>query len=154
MKQTLLLLCFSVIALPSSAIEIGDNCEKIKTMPEGLICWQDSTFDCDKQLLQRNLSLLCTDAEFRREDKKLNTTYQRILKLFDSDGDGTFFSDPPRRKQELIESQRAWVSFRIADCRSEGHLNGGDWDDVFIVGCEIQATKQRIRILSKRFLKN
>lgn len=154
MKPVLVLLIFSLTTCTSLAVEPGDKCEKIKVMPEGMVCWEDSAYDCNSGNLRRIESLLCSDAEFRREDKKLNATYQRILKSLDGAGDGTVYSDPAQRKKELIEAQRAWVSFRVADCKSEGNSNGSAWNDVFIVGCETQATKERVRILNKRFLNN
>ena len=151
MKQISLLLSFFLLTSSAHALEPGDKCDKIKVMPEGLVCWEDTTYDCNGNL-RRIESLLCADAEFHREDKQLNATYRTILKSLEGPGDGTVHSDPAQRKKELIEAQKAWVSFRIADCKSQGNLNGSDWNDVFIVSCETQATKERIRVLKKRFL--
>jgi len=116
-----------------------------------MICWEGTVYECDNGNLRRIESALCSDQELKREDKKLNAAYQRILKELGKPGDETAIYDRTRQKKELTEAQRAWVRFRTTDCALEGTLTQGSWADVFTVDCETRMTKERTKILEERF---
>lgn len=152
MKLVFVLLGLVSFATGVLALEPGDECDQIKVMPKGMICWENTAHDCKNGNLRRIESLMCAVDEFRQEDKVLNATYRKALKSLDVPSDGTIYSDPPARKKELIESQRAWVSFRVTDCLAKGYLNGSDWNDVFVTACETKLTKERTKVLIERYL--
>lgn len=153
MKRTLSFLALFISFGEALALEPGDQCDHDKVMPRNLICWENSAVDCTLGNLRRIESLMCASEDFRREDKILNVTYQKALKSLSGPGAGSIRSNPERRKKELIDAQRAWVAYRSTDCTSEGNMNGGDWNDNFIVACETKATIDRTRVLIERFLK-
>ena len=74
----------------------------------------------------------CISAEHERQDARLNENYKRLISKLS-----------PKRKEQLLEAQRAWVKFRDANCRfyydpegcSAAHLAGTD--------CMLQATADR-----------
>jgi uncharacterized protein YecT (DUF1311 family) len=74
----------------------------------------------------------CISAEHERQDARLNENYKRLMSKLS-----------PKRKEQLLEAQRAWVKFRDANCRfyydpecgSAAHLAGTD--------CMLQATADR-----------
>ena len=48
----------------------------------------------------------CISAEHERQDARLNENYKRLISKLS-----------PKRKEQLLEAQRAWVKFRDANCR-------------------------------------
>lgn len=72
-----------------------------------------NAIDCDKVIATIDINQ-CAHNELQKVEKQLNETYQRVLKgLPTSDGPGTDSINP---KHSLVVAQRAWVSFREADC--------------------------------------
>ena len=53
----------------------------------------------------------------------------------------------------LVEAQRAWVRFKLADCQDDaGHeTTVANWLDVFVAKCEAELTKQRLQTLERRY---
>ena len=137
-----------LLAIPATAfaIEPGDSCPKSGKLPPRMICSHESVvINCAETQQRRIESLLCVDDEYKNADKRLNALYQGILKNMKTS------EDSPLKKQ-LIEGQRAWVRFKEADCEIEGEFaKPGMWGDVFVVGCQLEHTKQRIKVLEGRF---
>jgi uncharacterized protein YecT (DUF1311 family) len=108
-----------------------------------MLCFDDLVLDCkDSNGRGRNESLLCADADRQVVDKRLNQTYQRILSRLAG-----------KNKASLIEAQRAWVRFKLADCEDEAGYEEtvANWRDVSVVSCETEHTKQRLQTLERRY---
>jgi uncharacterized protein YecT (DUF1311 family) len=134
-----------VVLLPSVALalESGDTCTNATKLPPRMLCFNDLVLDCkDPNGRGRNEDLLCADADRQVVDKKLNQTYQRILGRLAG-----------KNKASLIDAQRAWVRFKLADCEDDaGHEETvANWRDVFVVRCEAELTKQRLLTLERRY---
>ena len=74
----------------------------------------------------------CISAEFTRQDARLNENYKRLMSKLSG-----------KRREGLLEAQRAWIKFRDANCNfyydpeggSAAHLAGSD--------CNLNATADR-----------
>ena len=75
----------------------------------------------------------CAGIEYRNADKKLNQVYQQLMPKLST-----------TRKQKLILAQRAWISFRDANCEFErSQFEGGTMASGTQAGCLAQLTKTR-----------
>ena len=139
-RTFLLLMLLPSLAL---AVEGGDSCTNTTKLPPHMLCFNDLVLDCnDPDGRGRNEDLMCADANLRAVDIGLNHTYQRILgRLTGKD------------RTSLVEAQRAWVRFKLADCQDDaGHeMTTANWRDVFVVRCEVELTKQRLQTLEQRY---
>lgn len=78
---------------------------------------------------------ICASYRFHVADARLNRLYEQALvsaRAAGSDG-------------SLIESQRAWFTYREATCAYEGKLNagGGSAEGLYVLACDEQLTKAR-----------
>jgi len=74
----------------------------------------------------------CISAEHERQDARLNDNYKRLMSKLS-----------PKRKEELLEAQRAWVKFRDANCRFYYDPQGGSAAHLAGTDCMLQATADR-----------
>jgi uncharacterized protein YecT (DUF1311 family) len=74
----------------------------------------------------------CISAETKRQDARLNENYKRLLSKLSAN-----------RKKTLTEAQRAWISFRDANCRFYYDLDGGSLARVSASECTLNATADR-----------
>ncbi len=117
------------------------------------LAWADETAagDCAEALSTVELNR-CAAAEFEKADAELNATYQKALTAIPG-----FASDPPWDAKSwetaLRASQRAWVSFRDAEC--DGHVamfwTNGTGATGDILGCKTEKTEQRTKELKDRY---
>ncbi|MFM0739266.1 lysozyme inhibitor LprI family protein [Paraburkholderia xenovorans] len=74
----------------------------------GCLWWcgsvQAATIDCKNASDQASLNQ-CADLDYQAADKKLNDTYGKLLKKVS-----------PQGKQRLQKAERAWVTYRDAQC--------------------------------------
>jgi uncharacterized protein YecT (DUF1311 family) len=56
----------------------------------------------------------CVDVETKRQDEKLNQSYQKLLA-----------SVKPARKTQLVDAQRAWLKYRELNCAFYDDGSGG-----------------------------
>jgi uncharacterized protein YecT (DUF1311 family) len=139
-RSLLVALLLPTLAL---AVESGDSCTNATKLPPHMHCFNDLVLDCkDPNGRGRNEDLLCANSDRQSVDKKLNQTYQRILSRVAGE-----------RKASLIEAQRAWVRFKLADCQDDAgyEATAANWRDVFVVKCEAELTKQRLQTLEQRY---
>jgi uncharacterized protein YecT (DUF1311 family) len=81
----------------------------------------------------------CESDEYDRLDKVLNTTYRGLLPKLEAD-----------RRTLLQDSERAWVSFRDAQCFYEKSRDeGGTLETAAYYSCLRQMTADRIKELLK-----
>ena len=97
----------------------------------------DETTMCMNQRLSR---------EFEAADKKLNLSYQKLMKqLAGPKGDDT---DYPAVRASLIDAQRNWLAFRDSDCKGQYTLNvAGTLRDAVYLTCKIDRTNVRTKQL-------
>jgi uncharacterized protein YecT (DUF1311 family) len=74
----------------------------------------------------------CIGAETKRQDARLNDNYKRLLSKLSAN-----------RKKALTEAQRAWISFRDANCRFYYDPDGGSLARVSASECTLNATADR-----------
>lgn len=77
----------------------------------------------------------CADVIFRRADTELNATYRQITARLAQDG---------AARRALVEAQRAWITFRDAECAFTTIDNeGGSIRPMLRLGCATDLTRRR-----------
>jgi uncharacterized protein YecT (DUF1311 family) len=124
--------------------------ETMKIVLLGLACFLGTSVaaENDKQLSQEYLTCLekangvtfamidCIVAETSRQDTKLNENYKSLTSKIS-----------PKRKQSLLDAQRAWITFRDANCKFYGDPEGGTSARLSANECVINATADRAKEL-------
>lgn len=86
----------------------------------------------------------CAGQAFKAADKELNALYQQVTGRL---------KDNPERKKLLVNAQRAWISFRDAECKfSASGVAGGSVYPLIYSVCLTGMTKTRVEAL-KHYLK-
>lgn len=102
-----------------------------------------ATVDCANANDQATMNQ-CAGQAFKAADKELNTLYQQITGRL---------KDNPEGKKLLVNAQRAWVSFRDAECKfSASGVAGGSVYPLVYSSCLTAVTKARVETL-KQYLK-
>lgn len=85
---------------------------------------------------------ICAAQETRAADAELNVAYQHALSELDG-------SDNLRAaRASLVESERAWIKFRDADCAVEADIfKGGSMNGAMVEACKKSLTEQRTKEL-------
>jgi uncharacterized protein YecT (DUF1311 family) len=78
----------------------------------------------------------CIVAETSRQDTKLNENYKSLTSKIS-----------PKRKQSLLHAQRAWITFRDANCKFYGDPEGGTSARLSANECVLNATADRAKEL-------
>jgi uncharacterized protein YecT (DUF1311 family) len=124
--------------------------ETMKIVLLGLACFLGTSVaaENDKQLSQEYLTCLekangvtfamidCIVAETSRQDTKLNENYKSLTSKIS-----------PKRKQSLLHAQRAWTTFRDANCKFYGDPEGGTSARLSANECVLNATADRAKEL-------
>ena len=74
----------------------------------------------------------CMSAEFTRQDARLNENYKRLMSKLSA-----------KRKEGLLEAQRAWIKFRDTNCSFYFDPDGGSAAHLFGSDCMLNATANR-----------
>jgi uncharacterized protein YecT (DUF1311 family) len=74
----------------------------------------------------------CITAETGRQDATLNNNYRLLMSKLSSD-----------RKKALLEAERAWITFRDANCQFYADPQGGTSARLSANECVLNATTQR-----------
>jgi uncharacterized protein YecT (DUF1311 family) len=80
----------------------------------------------------------CISAEFTRQDARLNENYKRLMSKLSA-----------KRKEGLLEAQRAWIKFRDTNCSFYYDPEGGSAAHLVSNGCILNATADRATELKK-----
>ena len=80
--------------------------------------------------------LNCIGAETQRQDKKLNTMYQNVMKLLSNEN-----------KERLKKAQQAWIKYRDANCSFYADPDGGTLASITGSSCVMDMTTQRAKEL-------
>ena len=87
----------------------------------------------------------CAGLDFEKADKELNALWPKMkadAEASDKDTGKTEYADA------LLASQRAWITFRDAECTWQGfEMHGGSGEPMLVNGCMARLTKQRIKQL-------
>ncbi len=83
----------------------------------------------------------CADAEYRREDARLNGQYGKIAARLADDAEG---------KARLKAAERAWIAFRDAECAfSTAAASDGSAYPMLLSQCRAELTRTRADQLGK-----
>ena len=87
----------------------------------------------------------CADREFKKHDAELNKVYNQLLRQADNEAEPGY-GPPPR--EALLQAQRAWLTFRDANCHWKATtFYGGSQQAVIRVSCLALATRDRVEEL-------
>jgi uncharacterized protein YecT (DUF1311 family) len=105
------------------------------------------TVSCDKAVSTVELNQ-CTDLMFRAADDKLNAAFKKTL-AFVAASQAPKPYDRASWEKALRESQRAWLSFRDADCKGLIPMSwsGGTGTTAAVLECMIAKTDARTKEL-------
>lgn len=79
----------------------------------------------------------CDNAELRRQDKRLNGAYQRLMS-----------SASETQRSALRDAQRGWLAYRSSNCRLIYQFGqGGTLDSISASSCELETLSQRVKFL-------
>jgi uncharacterized protein YecT (DUF1311 family) len=107
-------------------------------------CYQGNTFEINQ----------CLGNRLEARDKALNAAYSALLKRLDASdqADGV---DYQAVKRQLVDAQRAWISFIKNDCSARYELYaGGTIRGAVYAGCMIAHTERRTNDLRRWMFAN
>jgi len=103
--------------------------------------------DCDTDAPQQELNMCLADA-FAAADAELNRAWKpaySAMQRRDHEGGSL---PTPSYAQALLVSQRAWLTYRDAQCLSESQqMWGGSGESMLLLGCKLRLTRERITYL-------
>jgi uncharacterized protein YecT (DUF1311 family) len=95
--------------------------------------------DCDRKDETQSGMTICASADFAASDRQLNATYGEIMKRLADDQAG---------RKRLQAAQRAWVSFRDAECEFQTAMTiGGSIHPMLVAQCRTELTDGRTKQL-------
>jgi uncharacterized protein YecT (DUF1311 family) len=104
--------------------------------------------DCDNAETQSDMTS-CAQARYDDADKALNAQYKKTcaaMVALDDDLDG----DMKGAEQALLKAQRAWISYRDAQCENYGfQARGGTMEPMLVAGCLADLTDLRTKELKE-----
>jgi uncharacterized protein YecT (DUF1311 family) len=91
----------------------------------------------------------CAEIQYRKTADELKEVYGRVLERASS----ADIQSPPSKDQKswtaaVTESQRAWETYRDAECRGVVGRGGGSGRSVWVLGCLSEKAGQRTRELN------
>ena len=101
--------------------------------------------DCKDPQTQTDMNM-CSGRAFRAADLAMNERWDAVArKMKDLDKDlGPSTDGRPGYFATLLESQRAWLKFRDAQCTIQGYYaRGGTMEPLLVNSCAEDLTKQR-----------
>jgi uncharacterized protein YecT (DUF1311 family) len=113
-----------------------------------LLAAQDAPVDCAKAMTQRDLSE-CADLRFQEADREMNAQWRvtlAALRKADKEIAGDGYGPPSA--QRLLDAQRAWLTYRDAQCLVEGeYARGGSMRPMLESQCKATLTGERTETL-------
>lgn len=98
--------------------------------------------DCDSPTTQADMNA-CAAIEYEAADKDLNAAYQQVRKKM-SAWDKAADDDSKGAVDALVAAQRAWVSFRDANCEAAGfQARGGTMEPMLVSSCLADMSTKR-----------
>lgn len=103
---------------------------------------QEEEPNCAEPVTQRDLNA-CADIEYDKADKDLNAAYKQLRTKM-SDWDKSADEESKGAVDALVAAQRAWVSFRDANCEVAGfQARGGTMESMLISSCLADMSTKR-----------
>ncbi len=112
----------------------------------------DQPLNCANPITQADMNQ-CTAREFQRADDEMNRVWAEARAAMQrSDRETAEYRDPsdtrPGYYAALLESQRAWLRYRDAQCLIEGYAaRGGSMEPMLVSGCQRALTVARTQAL-------
>lgn len=102
--------------------------------------------DCENAQTQTDMTS-CAQARYDEADKAINAQYKQTraaMVAIDKDLDG----DMKGAEQALLKAQRAWITYRDAQCENSGfQARGGTMEPMLVAGCLADLTDLRTKEL-------
>lgn len=97
---------------------------------------------------------ICAAEEYRAADKALNIQWKATYEIMKKRDRALYSFSPDAAKAEfaasLLSAQRAWITFRDAQCRVEGNVAfGGSLQPLLVSTCQTRMTEKRTEELKK-----
>jgi len=90
----------------------------------------------------------CIDTAYSAADAELNSVYNKIKSSYSKEKD----EDSKETLRRLKASERAWITFRDANCTLAGvQMLGGSGEGPMIGGCQVTTTISRVKELNSIF---
>jgi uncharacterized protein YecT (DUF1311 family) len=106
----------------------------------------DDTLNCDDPQDQSSMTQ-CAGLDFEKADAELNAAWVDI-KAAAVESDQAEGSGSKDNENALLASQRAWLSFRDAECAWQGFAaRGGSMEPMLVSMCAAKLTRERIKQL-------
>jgi uncharacterized protein YecT (DUF1311 family) len=93
----------------------------------------------------------CTQALFQNAAEEMKQAYAGVMEKAAEADARTSGSGDGSSSAAISESQRAWETYRDAECKNVVGRGGGSGRMVWIVGCLVEKTRERIRELNTPF---
>lgn len=104
--------------------------------------------DCVNQPTQRDMTL-CAYQDWQAADARLNDVYARAVATVQA-WDSDYAAEGDSEETRLRRAQRAWISYRDANCDAAGYqMRGGSAEPMLVNSCLQQMTDQRIAELER-----
>ncbi len=100
------------------------------------------TPDCANPVTQMDMNI-CAEEDWQAADEDLNTTYSEVMAAM-KQMDADLPEDLRGAEDALRTAQRAWISYRDANCTAAGFkMRGGSAEPLLVYGCLRQLTEAR-----------
>lgn len=98
--------------------------------------------DCETAMAQQELNA-CAEQDWEAADADLNDAYKRAMAEM-KDMDANMPEDLQGAADALRDAQRAWITYRDANCLHAGFpMRGGSAEPLLVYGCMAQMTEDR-----------
>lgn len=108
-----------------------------------------AALDCANAVTQSDMTA-CAASEWQQADAKLNSQWEQTaahMRQRDAMYDHSH-EDRPGFFDQLLAAQRAWLTYRDANCATEGYVaRGGTLEPMLVAHCKAELTRQRTRQL-------
>ncbi len=102
--------------------------------------------DCADAISQSDMNI-CAEEDWQEADQDLNTTYQDVMAAMQQI-DADLPDDLSGAEDALRDAQRAWISYRDANCTAAGFMmRGGSAEPLLVFGCLRELTLNRTQEL-------
>lgn len=111
----------------------------------------DPELDCTRDDLAQQELNICVRMDFEQADKALNAQWKLTaaeMKRRDAEYGDLYADGEPGYYDTLLAAQRAWITFRDANCRLSGYeMRGGSAEPMVVSGCMADMTVKRTKEL-------
>jgi uncharacterized protein YecT (DUF1311 family) len=98
---------------------------------------------CDELANQAEMNA-CAHQEFAAADAALNAQWKKTAAVMKTRDEQDYDDGRPSFSAALLESQRAWLKYRDAQCQISAYeMRGGSAESMLISGCQARLTRER-----------